>query len=203
MRVRLWMRGEIVALAAILGSAGIAPSAEGAQPGSDGESVQRKRPIGMDELTVTARKREGRLQEIPLAASAVGGAELKELDLRQLRDLDGLAPNLAVVETAGAARVYVRGIGTGDSIASDGPGVGLYLDGVYLTRAQAGLFTLADIERVEVLRGPQGTLFGKNSIGGAVNLIASKPALDDLASRAEVLHSFPTRRSSDLRKSVV
>ena len=167
-----------------------------------GESeAQRKRPIGMDELTVTARNRDGRLQEIPLAVSAIGGTELKDLDVRRLRDVEGLAPNLAVDESPQSARVHVRGVGSGQ-VASGDPGVGIYLDGVYLARPQAGLFTLSDIERVEVLRGPQGTLFGRNTIGGAINVVTLKPSLDGFRGSAELrvgnYHRFDTRLSLNL-----
>jgi iron complex outermembrane receptor protein len=156
------------------------------RPAAADDGPQRKRPIGIEELTITARNRDGALQELPQSVSAIAGSELRDLDVRQLHDLDGLVPNLGVAETSRAGRISVRGIGSGGSLASGDPGVGVYLDGVYLARAEAGLLALPDIERVEVLRGPQGTRFGKNTIGGAVNVITSKPTLDGFASAAEV-----------------
>jgi iron complex outermembrane receptor protein len=177
------MRRGLVAAAGLVALVGLTASPARAQSSGAAETT-RKRPIGMDELTITARK--GRLQDLPLAASALPGEALEDLDVRKLRDLRGLAPNLAVAESAGGARVYLRGLGKGDSIASDGPDVGLYLDGVYLTRAEASLFSLPDIDRVEVLRGPQGTQSAKSAIGGAVHVITRRPTLDAFSSRAEV-----------------
>ncbi len=152
-------------------------------------SARRARPIGIEQLTVTARKREERMQDTPLAVSAFAGPDLQDLDVRRLDELADQVPNLAFdvsSESSQAARVYMRGVGNGDVIASDDPGVGIYLDGVYLARAQSSLLTTTDVERVEVLRGPQGTLFGKNTIGGTVNVITRKPTLDDFGGNAEV-----------------
>jgi iron complex outermembrane receptor protein len=98
--------------------------------------------------------------------------------------------------------VYMRGVGNGDSIASDDPGVGVYLDGIYLARAQSNLLTISDIERVEVLRGPQGTLFGKNTIGGAVNVITRKPTLDDFSGNAELRYGNYNRFDSRVSVNV-
>jgi iron complex outermembrane recepter protein len=206
MRLR---RKSSLALAAFITitAAPVARADDGRSPdityAADGE--RRKTPISIEQLTVTARKREERLQEIPLAVSAFSGAELDDFDVRRLSDIHSLAPNLAfdaTAEASSAARVYIRGVGNGDAIASDDPGVGIYLDGVYLARAQAGLFTLSDIERVEVLRGPQGTLFGKNAVGGAVNVITKKPTLDGFSSTAEVrignYDRFDTRLSANI-----
>jgi iron complex outermembrane recepter protein len=152
-------------------------------------SARRARPVGIEQLTVTARKREERMQDTPLAVTAISGPELQDLDVRRLHEITSQVPNLAFDQTSEnsqAARLYLRGVGNGDGILSDDPGVGIYLDGVYLARAQSGLLTVSDIQRVEVLRGPQGTLFGKNTIGGTVNVITRKPTLDEFGGSAEV-----------------
>ena len=158
-------------------------------PSPEATSPRRARPIGIEQLTVTARKREERMQDTPLAVSAFAGPDLQDLDVRRLDEIADQVPNLAfdaTSESGQSARVYMRGVGNGDSFASDDPGVGIYLDGVYLARAQASLLAISDVERVEVLRGPQGTLFGKNTIGGTVNVITRKPILDDFGGNAEV-----------------
>jgi iron complex outermembrane recepter protein len=193
------------AFALIAGAAPTAVADEPRPPQSGETRTARRKPIGLEELTVTARKRAERLQDTPVAVSAFSSADLKDADIRRINDISNQVPNLsydATTETSGAARVNLRGVGNGDPILSDDPGVGIYLDGVYLARAQGTLFTVSDVERVEVLRGPQGTLFGKNTIGGAVNVITRKPELDDFFGTAEVrvgnYRRFDTRLSLNL-----
>ena len=153
------------------------------------EQTRRAPAVGIEEITVTARKREENLQDTPIAISAFSTDDLKDLDVRRIQDITNSVPNLSFDSAAGtgnSARINLRAVGNGDPISSDDPGVGLYLDGVYLARAQGSLLTVSDIERVEVLRGPQGTLFGKNTIGGAVNIITRKPSFDAFEGSAEV-----------------
>ena len=139
-------------------------------------------PGKLDEIVVTAQKREENLQQAPLAISAVSSAQLELRGLSEAKDLGAIAPNVAVVggtTNATAAVVSIRGIGTAadETQGFDSP-IGIYLDGVYLARSSALSFEVADIERVEVLRGPQGTLFGRNTTGGAINFITKKPSAD-------------------------
>jgi iron complex outermembrane recepter protein len=134
---------------------------------------------GLDEIVVTANKREENLQEAPLAISAVGAEQLELRGLTEVKDLSAIAPNVSIIggtTNATAAVVSIRGIPTpaDETQGFDSP-IGLYLDGVYLARSSAASFEVADIERVEVLRGPQGTLFGRNTTGGAINFITKKP----------------------------
>ena len=136
----------------------------------------------LEEIVVTAQKREENLQQAPLAISAVGSAQLELRGLSEIKDLGAIAPNVAVVggtTNATAAVVSIRGIATAadETQGFDSP-IGIYLDGVYLARSSALSFEVADIERVEVLRGPQGTLFGRNTTGGAINFITKKPSAD-------------------------
>jgi iron complex outermembrane receptor protein len=136
----------------------------------------------IEEIVVTARWREERLQETPLAISAFSGANLEAKNLINITDVDQFAPN-TVIQPLGAgwgstAAAYIRGIGLGDNSLSYEPGVPIYIDDVYHGRPQGALFDLLDLERVEVLRGPQGTLFGKNAIGGTVRMISRKPQGD-------------------------
>jgi len=133
------------------------------------------------EIVVTARKREENLHQVPLSITAFNEAQLQSPLLGDISSLGAFAPNVDFNWTAplagssNAASVFIRGVGQNDFLLTTDPGVGIYLDGVYISRSVGGVLTLADIERVEVLRGPQGTLFGKNSIGGAIQVVSRKP----------------------------
>ena len=153
-----------------------------AQTAGSGDGLEpAARTRGIEEITVTARKRAEPLQDTPIAITAFSQADLKDQDIRAIDDISASTPNLQIDRSVGSAvstRVYLRGVGNGDAISSDDPGVGIYIDGVYLPRAQGSLLTVSDLEQVEVLRGPQGTLFGKNTIGGAVVVTTQKPSYD-------------------------
>ncbi|MEX6725687.1 TonB-dependent receptor [Parapedomonas caeni] len=133
----------------------------------------------LDELVVTARRREESLQSVPVAVTALGRNALADMQATSLGDIEAAVPNLALhVGDAQNAVVYLRGVGQIDSLAFADPGVGVYLDDVYLGRAQGAFLDIFDVERVEVLRGPQGTLYGRNTIGGAVKVVTSQPGDD-------------------------
>ena len=126
-------------------------------------------------VTVTARKREETLQEVPVAVTAFTSDTLDKLNIRDIGDLDAQVPNLTIYAARGsssAATVYIRGVGQSDTLWGVDPGVGIYLDDVYIARPQGALLDVFDVERIEVLRGPQGTLYGKNTIGGAIKYIS-------------------------------
>ncbi|MEM6453659.1 MAG: TonB-dependent receptor [Acidobacteriota bacterium] len=167
--------GLLMAALAVPGAARDAEPDEATAVPADDAAVAR------DDIVVTGRKIEERLQDIPIAITAVEGAALEMRTLDTLDDLEDLAPNLEITATGqvgGAPSetvVHMRGIGQIDSAIFADPGVGIYLDGVYLARAQGALLDLLDLERIEVLRGPQGTLFGKNTTGGAVQLVTRTP----------------------------
>jgi iron complex outermembrane recepter protein len=144
-------------------------------------------PGSAAEIVVTARKREERLQETPIAITAVTAAQLDARGAVDLTDVGPLAPNV-IVRTGGltsgsssAALVSIRGIGQSDFTINTDPAVGIYLDGVYLGRSLGSLLDLIDVERVEVLRGPQGVLFGRNTVGGAISLVSRAPAPGELS----------------------
>ena len=138
---------------------------------------------GNEDIIVTARKVEENLQTTPVAVTALTAKMLEERNLTDVTDLAAATPNL-VLQTSGAngssktPAIYLRGLGQADTVLTADPAVGLYVDGVYVTRNVGSILDLVDLERVEVLRGPQGTLFGKNTIGGAINLISQKPGPD-------------------------
>jgi iron complex outermembrane receptor protein len=137
---------------------------------------------GLEEIVVTARFREENLQQTPLAITAVTGTLLEARGATSTLDLDAFVPN-TVIAPLGAgwgstAAAFIRGIGLGDNSLSFEPGVPIYIDDVYHGRPQGAVMDLLDVERVEVLRGPQGTLFGKNTLGGAVRIVSRKPQGD-------------------------
>ncbi len=133
----------------------------------------------LEEVIVTARKREESLQETPVAVTALSADELRDAGVRNLADLNQIAPNIEVSSangTAPLANIYIRGVGqrnTGPNIDS---GVGIYIDEVYVGRPDGALLDIYDIQSVQVLRGPQGTLFGKNTTGGALVFTTNRPA---------------------------
>jgi len=132
----------------------------------------------LEEVIVTARKREESLQETPVAVTALSADELRDAGVRNLADLNQIAPNIEVSSangTAPLANIYIRGVGqrnTGPNIDS---GVGIYIDEVYVGRPDGALLDIYDIQSVQVLRGPQGTLFGKNTTGGALVFTTNRP----------------------------
>lgn len=131
--------------------------------------------VTLDAVQVTARKREETLQEVPVAVTAFTADGLDKLNIRDLGDLDAQVPNLTVYAARGSSSTvtaYIRGVGQSDPLWGVDPGVGIYLDDVYIARPQGALLDVFDVERVEVLRGPQGTLYGKNTVGGAIKYIS-------------------------------
>ncbi|TDG15007.1 TonB-dependent receptor [Seongchinamella unica] len=132
----------------------------------------------LEEVIVTARKRVESLQETPVAVTALGAAALRDAGVRNLADLNQVVPNIEVAAgngNAGIANVYIRGVGQRNSGANIDSGVGIYIDGMYLGRPDGALLDLNDIQSVQVLRGPQGTLFGKNTTGGALVFTTNPP----------------------------
>jgi outer membrane receptor protein involved in Fe transport len=134
-----------------------------------------------EEIVVTATGRAAAIQDVPLAVTAVGGETLENTGARDLRDITQVAPSLNTFtgqSNTSSASVYIRGIGTG----TDNPGfegaVGIFIDGVYRARAGAALADLPELERVEVLRGPQGTLFGRNTSAGAISVVTAGPEFE-------------------------
>ncbi len=138
-----------------------------------------------EEIVVTAQKRSQSIYDVPVAISAFSAESLEQRGVSDLIDAGKFVPNLTVTSfSAGhssAANPFIRGIGLQDHLITTDPGVGVYIDGVYLGRQIGQNWTLANIERLEVLRGPQGTLYGRNSIGGAINIITRKPGEENTA----------------------
>jgi iron complex outermembrane receptor protein len=137
--------------------------------------------VELEEIVVTARRREESLQDTPVAVTVVTAEMLERMQIEGTTDLDKIAPNLqfhtygTLTGNNSAAQVFIRGIGQTDATAAVDPGVGLYIDDVYMGRSVGGAMEMRDIANAQVLRGPQGTLFGRNTIGGAVLLTTNGP----------------------------
>jgi len=133
--------------------------------------------IGIDEIIVTAQKRAENVQDVPIAITAVTAQALHNQNINSVSDLSRLAPNVQldnsapIFSSSQILTAFIRGIGQNDVSSSLEPGVGVYLDGVILARSTGANVDLLDVERIEVLKGPQGTLFGRNTIGGAISVV--------------------------------
>jgi iron complex outermembrane recepter protein len=136
----------------------------------------------LDTVTVTARRRSESIQDVPVAVSAFNEDALKDLQASNIDGLQGAVPNMNIVQGRGSSNsvnVFIRGIGQPDALQTFDPGVGMYVDDVYYSRINGALFSLFDVQQVEVLRGPQGTLYGKNSTGGAIKITTRNPFDDE------------------------
>ncbi|MFT3756924.1 MAG: TonB-dependent receptor [Pseudoxanthomonas sp.] len=160
----------------------ITPAIASAQDAAPAPATAEHEAKTLDQITVTARRRSESIQDVPVAVSAFGEEQLKDLQASNVDGLQGAVPNLNIVQGRGSANsvnVFIRGIGQPDALQSFDPGVGMYVDDVYYSRINGALFSLFDVQQVEVLRGPQGTLYGKNSTGGAIKLTTKNPFDDN------------------------
>lgn len=146
------------------------------QGGDAGLSRHERQRI--EEIVVRARKRDELLEDTPVSVTALSEATLQEAGVMRLDQIQDLVPNLQFLTSNNgqAAQVRIRGIGASTAEIAFDPGVGIYVDGVFLPRALGSIIDTVDVQQVEVLRGPQGTLFGKNTVGGAINITTVKPS---------------------------
>ena len=147
------------------------------QPTTTGGAAQARAAGSLEDIVVTAQRREENLQKVPVAVTALSASALDEARITNVQGLSGYAPNVQLL-TQGVQSIptiLIRGISSGVSDNAVDPKIGIYLDGVYIGRSVGAIFDLADLERVEILRGPQGTLFGRNSTGGAISLVSAAP----------------------------
>jgi iron complex outermembrane recepter protein len=160
-------------------------------------------PAQLDEITVTAQKRAQSLQKTPISIEAFDLQEIQLRGIEGLRDLAAQVPNMTVepFPTHNATlRLFIRGVGPTDAQLTQDPAVGIYVDGVYVARSVGLALDIADLERIEVLRGPQGTLYGRNTTGGAVNLITRKPMTGVLSMTHKI--SFGDRNQMTGKSSI-
>lgn len=185
-----------LALTALLSTAICLPQTSFAQEGND---------FVFEEIIVTATKRAESIYDVPLAISAFTADTLEKAGIGDLVDVGKFVPNLNVTEfSAGhtaSVNPFIRGIGLQDHLITTDPGVSVYVDGVYLGRQVGQNWSLANIERLEVLRGPQGTLYGRNSIGGAINIITTKPGAEE-GGRVSLTAGSRGRLNGDFYNSV-
>ncbi|RKR03817.1 TonB-dependent receptor [Maricaulis maris] len=176
MKMCLFRTSSTIAVCiALAGSISLATASSAQAQGGDGTAARTSNDV----IVVTSRRREESLQDVPLSVSAFGEAQLEDLQASDISALQNAVPNLTMhTGDAENAVIYIRGVGQVDSLAFAEPGVGVYLDDVYLARTQGAILDVFDVERVEVLRGPQGTLYGRNTIGGAVRFISTRPGSD-------------------------
>jgi iron complex outermembrane receptor protein len=155
-------------------------SPEAASMSSPGES-------GLEEIVVTAEKRTQSIQDVPLAVTAVRGEELRNAGIDTAKLLPAATPGISISAQSSSVVPYIRGIGTQFALPGLESSVAMYMDDLYLSRTSAGFLSFTDIERVEVLKGPQGVLYGRNNTGGAIRLIGK-----DTTSKFEAGAAFTT-----------
>ena len=159
------------ATASTTAAAAQAAPAANSPPGSSGANAEG---TGLQEVVVTARRRSEQLQNVPMTVNAITAETIQDDDITNLEDLQNDVPNLKISQdraTSSTINVYLRGVGQSDPLWGFQPAVGIYIDDVYLARPQAALLDILDVSRLEVLSGPQGTLYGKNTIAGAINYV--------------------------------
>jgi outer membrane receptor protein involved in Fe transport len=143
---------------------------------------------GLEEIVVTAQKRAESLSDVPISIAAVGGDDIDAKGTANLEQLSSSVPNLRITQTGIANRIAIRGISSGDNKGFE-QSAAMFVDGVYYGRDQLVRMPIVDVERVEVLRGPQPTLFGKNAIAGAISIINRKP-VDEFGGSANASYEF-------------
>ncbi|HEY5724229.1 MAG TPA: TonB-dependent receptor [Allosphingosinicella sp.] len=187
-----YRRRLLIGCAAFVGTVSLAATPASAQdtaPDAGSEAPEAAAQESGD-IVVTARRREESLQETPIAISAFSAEVLEDRQIQQTQDLERITPSLQfkpagqLSGNTAAAVVFIRGVGQVDPTAAVDPGVGIYIDEVYVGRSVGGTIEFGDIAGVEVLRGPQGTLFGRNTIGGAILVRTREPEIGDFSGRA-------------------
>jgi iron complex outermembrane receptor protein len=180
LRAHSFIRAMLVAGTALAALPAGAQVADTPAPAQD-DTTTTTDTQASEEIVVIARKREERIVDVPIAVTALSADQLAKSQAIDLSGVQGAIPNVNLVQGRGStsnANIFIRGIGQPDALQTFDPAVGIYVDGVYMSRIQGALFNLFDVDHIEVLRGPQGTLYGKNTIGGAVNVVSRKPDLD-------------------------
>lgn len=159
-------------------------------------NAQESASATLEEIVVTARKREESMQSTPIAITNISGDEFASRGFDKIDNISQIVPNMTFNSTAtnsgssNAAVVFIRGVGQSDFYPQIDPGVGIYLDGVYIARTTGSVLDTVDIEQIEILRGPQGTLFGKNTIGGAISIRSRQPGEEFAAQLAATFGSY-------------
>ncbi len=172
------MRTTIQGISLLTGSAIIAIAALGPVQAQAQQAAQASTDASTAEIVVTAQNRTQNVNDVPIAINVISGEELKKVGFSDLNDIDKVAPVVQLNQDQGTVKISVRGVGTTSNDESQDTSVVVNVDGEYLNRPNIMAMSLFDMDRVEVLRGPQGTLYGRNSTGGAINFITRKPGHD-------------------------
>lgn len=184
-----WLASAAVAPALIPGGAWAQASPQ-TQAVVDPAAATDEEVVDDGEIVVTARRRDEALQDVPIAVTAFSGAQLERQGALDITDVGDVTPNVTLETSRGTnstLSAFIRGVGQQDPVAGFEQGVGLYIDDVYLNRPQGALLDIYDVERIEILRGPQGTLYGRNTIGGAIKYVTRRlPDEQGLSLRANV-----------------
>ncbi len=187
-------RGLTAAIATALFAITLSPTVV-AQSGQDEATGDKQ----LEEVIVTATRREESLMEVPIAVTAISGEELDAFGALDITYVAQMSPNTTLKVSRGTnttLTAFIRGVGQQDPVPGFESGVGIYLDDVYLNRPQAGVMDVYDVERIEVLRGPQGTLYGRNTIGGAIKYVTKRLNPDNVEGKAKF--SYGTDNMLDL-----
>lgn len=189
--------GGVVVIGCIAGGGAIAQTAadDAVVQASAADSTKGRKDGGVQEVVITAERTAGVPSKTPIALSVVSGEALKELGIVNAGDLQNLVPALNIGNQSHGVNIAIRGVSTTDLTSKGEQGVSFNLDGIPVSRPQVMGNAFFDLERVEVLRGPQGTLYGKSSTGGAINVVTAKPQKEFDASASFELGNFNTRRS--------
>lgn len=200
MRACLLTGAGLAAFMAMPAAAQDATDGEGSDEFADSAAVAGTAQDG-NVITVTARRREERLQDVPIAITAFSGEQLEQSGAIDITDIAQTTPSVTLEASRGTnstLTAFIRGVGQQDPVAGFEAGVGIYLDDIYLNRPQGAVLDIYDVERIEVLRGPQGTLYGRNTIGGAIKYVTKR--LGD-EPRAKIRATYGTYNQADLTAS--
>lgn len=192
-----------LATTALLGSAAMPALAQDAATPAATMEEEEAEQGGVGTIIVTAERTASSIQDTPVSVTALTGEALEATGAVVINDLAATVPNLTSTtgpQGSADANFFVRGVGQFDFIVTNDPGVGVYVDGIYLGRTVGAMLDAGDIERVEVLRGPQGTLFGRNTLGGAVSIVTKQPEIGMFAGSAQA--TYGSRDRIDLDASV-
>lgn len=173
----------------------MAPAALAAESSKDQKpSVSAEADAPNDEIIVTAQRRAENIQDVPIAINALTSAQMKERQIESVADLAATIPGIKFAEFSGAGNVYIRGVGTSIVSGAGESSVAAHIDGIYIGVAQATTMVQDDLGRIEVLRGPQGTLYGRNSTGGVINYISADPTKEFAASISALYGNYDRKQ---------
>ncbi len=200
---RAALLGSIAAAAFVATPAAAQEATQPPAPPANAQTQDQASTASDQEIVVTARRRSELLLDVPVAVTAYSGEQLNRQGALDITDIADTTPNVNFETSRGTnttLTAFIRGVGQQDPVAGFEQGVGLYLDDVYLNRPQAALLDIYDVERVEILRGPQGTLYGRNTIGGAIKYVTRRIPTD--GTHVSVRANGGTDRQADVIASI-